>query len=176
MATNTNFKPDIIRNVQIESEAARMLVEHLNTIGADDEETKADMIEGETSLYEAVSAGVDYIGERETYAEALKAREAALRARRQRYENQAELARAAIANAIEIAELKKLELPQATISLRATAPTVQIVDETQIPDSYWKRADPTIDKRALLADLKAEKEIPGAVLSNGGTAVSIRFA
>jgi hypothetical protein len=48
------------------------------------------------------------------------------------------------------------------------------VDESHIPEAFWKPQQPKLDRRALLAALKAGEVIRGAALDNGGTALSVR--
>lgn len=46
-------------------------------------------------------------------------------------------------------------------------PSVVITDAKQVPAQYWKAAEPTINKAAISAMLKAGQRIPGARLQNG---------
>ena len=39
-----------------------------------------------------------------------------------------------------------------------TAPSLDILDETKIPDEFWKPQDPVLDKKALLASVKSNPE------------------
>ena len=65
------------------------------------------------------------------------------------------------------AEMRKMELPQATISLRAVPPKAEITDEALVPSKFWKAQDPKLDKKAVLDALKGKEDVPGASLSNG---------
>lgn len=158
-----------------EADAASALVEHLRTLMAADDDTIEDAIEGETNLKEALSKALARVGECEALADAIKAQADALSARKRRLEAQAETIRAAIIAALGTAGVRKLELPAATLSLTAVKPSLVVTDEAAIPTQYFKRADPTIDKRALLSSLKDGQTIPGAELSNGGETVAIRW-
>jgi hypothetical protein len=66
-------------------------------------------------------------------------------------------------------------LPLCTITRKAVPPKAQITDEAQIPSRFWKRADPTLDKKAILDALKDKEIIPGAVLSNGTETVQVKW-
>jgi len=157
-----------------QAEAAQTLIEHLRALGADDDEqTVADSIEGETGFFEALAEAVRAVGEDEALAEATKAYEEKLASRRQRIERRAEAVRAAIGVAMETAGVKQRETAYGTVSLAATQPKVIVTEEADIPSKYWKPKDPTLDKKALKADLDAKIVVPGAYLSNGGTSVKI---
>jgi hypothetical protein len=158
-----------------EAEAAAALVEHLRTLVAEPDDMIEDAIEGETSLKEALSKALARVGECEALADAIKAQADALSARKRRLEAQGETIRAAIIAALGTAGVKKLELPAATLSLTAVKPSLVITDEAAIPTQYFRQADPTIDRRALLSALKDRQTIPGAELSNGGETVTIRW-
>lgn len=164
----------IARRLNIEAEAARALVANIrDVIGEDDADLMADMIEGETGLLEAVDKALARLQELDTFATAIGAQIDDLRARKARFETQSDLIRACLASAMGMVDIKKLERPAGTVSLRATAPSAVITNEAEIPTEYWVRQDPKLDKRALLAALK-DGPVAGASLSNGGQSVSIR--
>lgn len=165
---------NISREIQIQGEAARCLLANIRDVIGDDEEMIATAVEGETSLIEAISAAVDRIEELKAHREAIETRVKDLGDRRDRFEDQESRIKAAIHVAMAQAELPKLELPQATISLRAVPPKAEITDEALVPSKFWKPQDPKLDKKAVLDALKAKEAVPGAVLSNGGQTISIR--
>lgn len=167
---------NIARNIQREAEIAKALVETIATVIGDDEDARHDAVQGETGLLDVISAAVLRIGELQSFEVALDERVKALSARKRRLGEQADLLRAAIHNAMGAAELHKIELPIATISLRPIAASVSVADEADIPSDYWKPQPPKLDKAALLKALKAGETIPGASLSNGGETISIRVA
>lgn len=165
---------DITREVQIQGEAARSLLANIRDVIGDDEEMLATAVEGETSLLEVISEAVDRYDTLGAHEEALETRIKELSERRSRFEGQRERIKAAIHVAMGQAEMRKLELPQATLSLRVVPPKADVTDESAIPERFFKRADPKLDKAALLAALKAKEDVPGATLSNGGETISIR--
>jgi hypothetical protein len=165
---------DISRELQIQGEAARNLLLNVRDVIGDDEDMIATAVEGETNLKEAISSAVDRIAELNGHQEALEIRIKALQERRDRFEDQAARIKAAVHVAMGQGELRKLELPQATLSVRAVPPKAEITDESLIPSKFWKPQDPKLDKKAVLDALKAEEAVPGATLSNGGETLSIR--
>lgn len=162
------------RSLQIQGEAAAALLANIRDVIGDDEEMALVAVEGETGLIEAISAAVDRIAELNAHCEALEIKGKALSERRSRFENQAERIRAAIFVAMGQAELRKLELPQATLSVRSVAPKAEITDEALLPSKFWKPQEPKLDKKAVLDALKAKEDVPGAVLSNGSETLAIK--
>lgn len=158
-----------------EAEAARTLLLNIADVVADDEDAKQDAIEGETNFKEAATHAVARLAEIEALSDAIKAQRANLSDRLSRLEQQSENIRAAIQAAMATAELAKLELAQATITLKAVPPKAVVVSEADVPSEFWKRADPKLDLKALLAALKDKRVVPGAELSNGGQTVQFRW-
>lgn len=163
------------RKLQIETEAAKSVVGSLRDILADDDELKADTIEGETNLHEALVSALNRMAEIEAHADGIAAAIKRFKQRSDRLEAQAERIRAAITLALEMAELARIELPIATISLRKTPPKVVITSEADIPSAFFKEPAPVLDKKAILDALKASILVPGAELSNGGMSITVRF-
>jgi len=163
---------DIARGLTIEAEAAQALLANIRDVIGDDEQAAIDAIEGETDLIEVISSAVDRITEIACMVDALKAREKKLKERRERLERQAEHLRTAVSTAMAQAEIKRLELPPATLTLKSVPPKAIVINEAEIPSEFWKRQDPKLDMRALLAALQ-QGPVPGAALSNGGTTIQI---
>jgi len=164
-----------LRGLKDEAEAARSLLANIRDIVQDDEQAAADAIEGETNLLEAIGAAVDAILEADAEAEALAGMVKRLAQRRERAEARADRIRAAIADAMAQTDLRKLKLPQATLTIKATPPKAIITDELDIPTKYLIEQPPKLDKRAVLEALKAGEQVPGAQLSNGGASLQIRI-
>ena len=139
-----------------------------------DEETLRDTLEGLSSLPEALAAVTRAYLEDLALAAALGTRIGEMNERLSRLEARAEKKRAAIASVMERADLKKLEEPDFTLSLRAVPPGLVVGDEAVIPAEYWRLQAPKLDRKALLAALHAGKAVPGASLGNGGTTLSVR--
>lgn len=140
---------------------------------ADDEQLRADMLEGCTSALDALSVLANWQAETDANIDVLKAREDLLKTRRHRMEKRAEVIRASMQKVMETADLKKVELPECTISLRPGPAKVVIVDEADLPD-YYMRVKREPDKKALAEAMKAGKTVLGACLSNPETVISVR--
>lgn len=166
----------VLHALHIEGEAAKALVLNIKDVVGDDEEMIETAVEGETDLKEVISRAVDRIEEINGHRECLETRIKSLQERRDRFENQAERIKAAIHAAMGHAELRKLELATATLSIRAVPPKCEIVDESVVPSKFFKPQDPKLDKKAILDALKGKEFVPGARLTNGSETLSIRSA
>lgn len=164
----------LAHTVTMEGHAAAALVASLNSIIADDEDLRAGTIEGETNLFEAIEAALNRVNEIGSLMAGMKLRMDAIKRRHDRMDAQSDRLRAAIATAMEQASVKRIELAEATITLRAVPPKVIVENEADIPSAFWKEPPPVIDKKAILEALKAKQPVPGAVLSNGGTSITVR--
>lgn len=160
-----------------EARAVAALQESLRQLGVEGDETLLmDGIEGETSLLEAIDRLLLAIAEAAGLAKGSHDAAQTLAARAARFEKRVEAARGVIEQALVIAELDKLERPTATLSLVRRPPKVEIGEEADIPAEFWKLGDPKLDRKALLAALKAGRAVPGACLSNSAPSLTIRSA
>jgi hypothetical protein len=98
---------------------------------------------------------------------------AELRERKTRLEEKSAKARRIVQWALEELGLSKLDAPDMSVSLRASAPGVEIVDLSQLPERYVK-VTIAPDKAAIREALKQGETIPGACLKNGGNSLTIR--
>ncbi len=71
-------------------------------------------------------------------------------------------------------DLKKIQAPDFTASLRPGTPALMIIDEAAVPSIYWEPRDPKLDRQGLLAELKQGAEITGVSLSNPEPVLSVR--
>lgn len=184
------------RRVEIEAAAAQSLLLNLRDILADDQETAADMIEGSTNLLEALDAACARLGAIKGLCAGLDGHMEKLKARKDRLEDQAEVIRAALHNAVaayrEATGKASVELPSGTLTLKRVPPALRIINDADIPAEFYKPQDPKLDRKALtdavkvaeqkIADaLKADPEadvsklrIPGCEMSNGSETLQVR--
>lgn len=164
-------------NAEIEAAKALKLAlgEH-----AEDGDLLQDMIEGQTSLFEMIDAVVDQIGKEQELIDGIQKRQDELAARKERIRYRQAGFKAMIEQAMTIIETKKLERPEATLSLSKRADKLVIYDEAEVPAQFFKRQDPVIDKKSLTAALKAIDDprdaIPGARLEPSPQTLTIRRA
>lgn len=106
----------------------------------------------------------------EASAEAIKAAEAEMRARRTAIENRAKRIRAYLQDQMGRTGIKQIECPYFKVSIRDNPPAVVIDAESQIPEEFMRQPEtppPAPDKKAIADALKAGKEVPGAHLERG---------
>ena len=165
-----------------EIEAAKILLSNLSEL-ADDDDLRRDAIEGETNLFEAIKEAAKRVGEDEAAAAGIDEYINSLKARKDRLTERAKTTRHAIHVAMGIASLQRLETPIATASVAKVNPSVNVTDESAIPAKYWVDGEPKLDKKALLADLKANAGLPedkrshigGAELKPASTTIKLMF-
>jgi len=91
---------------------------------ADDEQLRADMLEGETSIDDVLARIVRREREARVFVDAIKKEGDELTARMRRYEQRGAAMRALAKRVLEAASLTKKELPIATLSIRNGQPKV----------------------------------------------------
>jgi hypothetical protein len=139
---------------------------------AEDEDLRADMLEGSTDLHDILSKLVGREREAAEIVEAIKSRIDKIAERRNRFKDRQQALRSVILSIMQRAELRKLELAEATISVAKTGRAVQVLDEDQIPDGFFKTKR-ELSKTLLKEALNAGETVPGAVLDNGDVTVRI---
>ena len=50
--------------------------------------------------------------------------------------------------------LKKLDQPDFTASVRAGSPSLMVISEAVVPETYWLPQPPKLDRQSLLSELK----------------------
>jgi hypothetical protein len=189
------------RDLERELKAAELVREQVQDLVGEDLALIRDSVEGQTSLFEIMSAMAEADGEEAALVEGLAAFIKKLQDRKMRIEARREIRRALMANALDVAELPNLVTAAGTITRKALPPKVIVVEEADIPARFYVPQEPKLDRTALLKALKEraaaiaeratepgafdDKEvlamidrkhppIPGATLSNGGTTIQIR--
>jgi predicted RNA-binding protein len=166
------MQPNLVRSLAEHAYLREhLLAEYREAI---DEETLRDTLEGISSLPEALAAVVRSYLDDLMVAAALGMRIGDMQTRLARTEARVEKKRETITKVMEKADIKKLEQPDFTASLRAIPPGLVVADEGVIPGDYWKPQPAKLDRRGLLAALNGGASVPGAGLGNGGTTLSVR--
>lgn len=140
----------------------------------DDEVALADTLEGITHLHEAVEYVVQCIAEDEEMVEGIKARQSALNERLKRIDHRIDVKRNLILETLQRIDQKKIMHPEFTITRQSKQRSVVIVDEAQLPNTYWKPQPPLPDKKAIKEVLNQGLEVPGAELSEPTETLVIR--
>lgn len=98
-----------------------------------------------------------------------------LQARKKVFENRKARLREYLLYNMEKSGIPKIECPQFTASLRKGVESVDITDQSKLPDDYVTiEVVEKPDKAAIKRDLKAGKEISGACLKRGETTIVIK--
>jgi Siphovirus Gp157 len=140
---------------------------------ADDEDFRADVFEGETALEYVLTKLVAMSRDASTMADAIKLRMGDLSERKARFDRKEEAARKLIMSVMERADLSKLQLVEATLSMRQLPPSPIVTDETVLPDNCV-RIERKPDMKAIKAEIDGGRDVPGVAMSNGKPSLTIR--
>jgi len=140
---------------------------------AEDEELRSHMFEGSTDIKEVLTELLNIDTNAKILIDGIKDHIEHLRKRSERFDHRKQIARKLIMQIMETANLRKLELANGTISVSSTPQSIQIIDETKIPDEYF-RIKKEVDKTKIKDALKNGVEIEGVQLSNGGSTIRIK--
>jgi len=137
---------------------------------SDDEQLKLDVLEGETDLFEWTRFLLEKNEEDEGMVSALKGQISARQKRKSAAEGRIKRRREALLALLECAKLKKLKLPEATLSVSTTAARLAVNDPDAVPDEYCVHepkpsaekiaAKFTVDSENLPNWLRVEPEKP----------------
>ena len=154
-----NFNIDALRQ-QIEA----LLREY--PVVTDDLALLTDTLEGMTDLNEVLSALAHNIGQTAALAEGLYQYIKELRLRQRRFERREASLRDMVLSLMQSANLKKYELPHATLSQVKQQPQiVGDIDADALPDDLV-RIKREANRAAIRAALDSGRDIPGLSLSN----------
>lgn len=166
------------QHVQIKLAKAQIgnVLEALNHFLSDDDEAlKLDMLEGETRLNEIVSALLAANEDDEGTMAALDVQIDTRAARKERLGSRIDARKKAIGSLMDCAQITKLPLPEATLSLRTLKGRPKIVDPDALPDAF---VDEVVTLKANMEAIKEAVErgetIPGVVMTNGGSSLTVR--
>lgn len=155
----------------VKAEISRLLTVYPDI--AEDTELLADTLEGETRLHEILERALSARQEAETMALAIKERETALKARRERYEQQSEAYKALMLHLMQYASQDKVTLVEATLSITKPRTSVEVTNEEDLPQGYFQTKK-IADKTAIKKAIEAGETIPGASLKTGDAGLTIR--
>lgn len=80
------------------------------------------------------------------------------------FKNRATRSKDFIKFVMEGRKIDKIEGEHLKVRLQNNPQKVGVLIESEIPDNYFIPQEPKLDKKSILVDLKAEKEVPGCVL------------
>jgi hypothetical protein len=140
-----------------------------------DEQLKLSTLEGETELNELVSLLLAQNEDDEGVIASLKKQREDRKEREQRMERRIEARKNAIISLMDCAQITKLPLPEATVSIRTILPRLKIVDPKALPDAFTiEEVVRKPDTDAIEAAVERGASIPGVILTNGGASLTVR--
>jgi hypothetical protein len=100
-------------------------------------------------------------------AEAFKAEEDRLAGRRSTLEKLSVRLTERLQGGLESANVEKLKAGIFTVAIQASPPSLAVADGAEIPDGYYVKQEPKLDRRALLAAVKAGVQYEGVRIVQG---------
>jgi hypothetical protein len=139
-----------------------------------DEQTLADTVEGLTDLHEIVQAIIRAALSDEALVLGLKCRISDMQGRLDRLQDRAAKRRQIARDVMVELDLKKLNAPDFTASIREGIPSLMVLNEDAVPSIYWQPSEPRLNRQELAYELKQGAEIDGVALSNPEPVLSVR--
>lgn len=194
-------KANDFKKTQYKNEDLKAAIDRLREMCGDDDELLADMVEGETDLDQFLERLVLEILQSKMSAKGTAAIISDMQLRKKRFETRADSLTGMIYTLLNRCNIRSIETPSATLSIKTTAKQLVITEESDINSKFFKRSDPTLDrtalKKALTDRIKAietaskmkepeareaamkaanieHPEIKGAGLDNGGETLQLR--
>lgn len=164
--------------MQLDPQLVRQQIENLKLVHPElieDDEAWLATLESETSFNDLLTNIVRRIEDTKALVVGTKDRFEELKARKDRFEHRVDSLRNLAFKLMSAAELAKVELPEATLSLRAG--TQQLVgerDPMKTPDMFCK-VTRELDRTKIKEHLKSGGAMPGFELTNGSPSLSIRI-
>ena len=110
----------------------------------------------------------------EALATGLKCRISEMQERLERLQDRASKRRQIARDVMVELNLKKLNAPDFTASIREGMPSLMVIDEAAVPSIYWEPREPRLKRQELTSELKHGAEIAGVALSNPEPVLSVR--
>ena len=139
-----------------------------------DEQTLADTVEGLTDLHEIVQAIIRAALSDEALVLGLRCRISDMQGRLDRLQDRASKRRQIARDVMVELDLKKLNAPDFTASIREGIPSLMVINEDAVPSIYWQPSEPHLNRQELAYELKQGAEIAGVALSNPEPVLSVR--
>jgi hypothetical protein len=169
--------PDRLDPTFVRTQIEHLRITHPGIWEDGDEQLLLDSLEGETDFHRFLAAVVRRMRASEGLAAGAAAEVEELaapgKARQQRFEQRSEAMRALAFRLMNHAEVRKVELPLATLTIKAGVPKVIITDEAALPEDCIRiKREPN---RVLIKELISQGvPIRGAELSNAEPTLAVR--
>ena len=123
-------------NAPIQMAEVRRIAEALAPLCEDDDTLFSDMMEGESDLFSIVGRLHAQIARDEEMLVGIAERQANLAERKKRISDRITVSKSAVGQFLRAAQMTKIELPEATYSVRDGKPKLEIVNEQAVPDEF----------------------------------------
>lgn len=124
-----------------------------------DEQLMQDMLEGETDLLSIVERIHEQISRDNEMLAGISERKSTLIERERRIKTRAANLKAEIGKLLRVAQITKLELPEATYSVRFGKPKLDVVDADAVPEQF-QVVKYTPDKKAINEAFSEIEDLP----------------
>ena len=151
----------------------KRIADHARAVDPDDETLLADCIEAETDGLDIADMLIGRIAELDAMMAANKARVEAIRERNARLAHARDACRSTLGKLLEAMGTRKLERPEATVSVRHVPPS--LIDGPVPSDPRFIRTKVEPDRKAILDAVKAGEHVPGWALNNGSETLAVKF-
>lgn len=157
----------------IELEIQRLIEEYPDL--AEDEDLRADMIEGSTAAYDVLDRILTKYREAEADASAIAERVGRLEARKESAEKRGAAMRRLALRLMTAGDLRSVKLPEGTLSRVKGRESVEVTDESCLPTRFMKeKVTRSPDKTAIKEMLLSGMDVPGARIVVGEETLQVR--
>jgi len=146
-------------NAAIQLAEIHRIATELDVLCGDDELLFADMLEGETDLFTIIGKLHRHISADLELITGIAERQADLAERKRRLSARVDAAKASVGKFLRAAKLPKVDLPEATYSVRDGKPSLAIVNPAAVPDDLCRvKREP--DKAAINTAFAGQDDLP----------------
>lgn len=138
----------------------------------DDDQLRADVFQGETELEPIISRLIEMASEADDMVRVIQERIDRIEERMKRYARRYDALRALVLKVMERADIKRLVLPEATVSVGYKSPAPIVIDPESVPGDYC-RFKRTPDMGAIKNAVEDGIMPDGVAMSNGGNVLRI---
>jgi predicted nuclease with TOPRIM domain len=134
----------------------------IQTMIEDGQEGLSDTLESLNDAIENKAVGYAKIMKNlEAQAKAIKDEESRLSDRRKSLESNIKNLKQSLEQAMVQLDMKRIKTELFTFNIQKNPPSVEVLNDSVIPRTYFVEQDPVLNKNAILADLKNGSEVPG---------------
>lgn len=151
-------------SAQVQMAEVARIASWLETLCDDDERLFADMLAGESDIDRIMTRLNEQLARDEELVVGITARQANIADRKKRINDRIAATKAAMGQFLRAGKLPKIELPEATISVRDGKPSLRIVDPAAVPAEYQRiKSEP--DKTAINEAFAGTETLPNWLTS-----------